>query len=157
MDSQDRVIHVRIAPDPAVADIGERPLTLFERIGGAAVVDRLVEAFYREMDHQPDARAIRGMYPADLGPPKAVLKRYLGEWMGGPKLYSAEESRPRLRQRHLCYPIGEEERDAWLSCLRAALAETVADGVCRAEIDAQLTRLADWMRNQPGNPHDARK
>ena len=24
------------------------------------------------------------------------------------------------------------------------------------ELDAALTKLADWMRNQAGNPHDAR-
>jgi hypothetical protein len=31
----------------------------------------------------------------------------------------------------------------------------VARGIDRQEIDAALTKLADWMRNQAGNPHDA--
>ena len=40
------------------------------------------------MDTQPEARGIRAMHQADLTSTKDVLKRYLGEWMGGPPLYS---------------------------------------------------------------------
>jgi len=39
--------------------------------------------------------------------------------------------------------------------MRGALEETVADSRARQELDAALTKLADWMRNQAGNPHDA--
>ena len=35
------------------------------------------------MDSLPQARAIRAMHASDLGPTKAVLKLYLGEWLGG--------------------------------------------------------------------------
>jgi hemoglobin len=62
-----------------------------------------------------------------------------------------------LRQRHLGFAIGPEESAAWLSCMMAALEETVHDTTAREEIAAALTKLADWMRNQPGNPHDAQK
>ncbi|CAN5374484.1 group II truncated hemoglobin [soil metagenome] len=131
-------------------------LSMFERIGGAVVIDRLVEAFYRRMDSLPEARTIRNMHAADLGAVKSVLKRYLSEWTGGPKLYSPEKGHPRLRQRHMGFPIGDAERDAWLLCMRGALEESVADADVRQEIDMALTKLADWMRNQAGNPHDAR-
>jgi hemoglobin len=129
-------------------------ISTFERIGGAATIDDLVEGFYRRMDALPEAAAIRALHAADLEPVKHVLKRYLGEWLGGPALYSSERGHPRLRARHLGIPIGEAERDAWLLCMRGALVATVADDAARREIDAALTKLADWMRNQPGNPHD---
>lgn len=128
--------------------------SMFERIGGAVTIDRLVEAFYKNMDEMPEARDIRAMHATDLGPTKNVLKRYLYEWMGGPKLYSAEKGHPRLRQRHIGFKIGEGERDAWLLCMKGALDETVADGDARREIYTTLEKLADWMRNQVGNPHD---
>jgi hemoglobin len=130
-------------------------LSMFERIGGAVAVDRLVEEFYRRMDSLPEAVSIRAMHGTNLGPIKSVLKRYLSEWTGGPKLYSPEKGHPRLRQRHIRFPIGNEERDAWLLCMRGALEATIADAEARQELDAALTRLADWMRNQEGNPHDA--
>ena len=129
---------------------------MFERIGGTVTIDRLVESFYLRMDALPEARDIRAMHRDDLGSTKQVLKRYLTEWTGGPKLYSPEKGHPRLRQRHMGFPIGSAERDAWLLCMRGALDETVADAAARKELDDALTKLADWMRNQAGNPHDAR-
>ncbi len=129
--------------------------TPFERIGGAVVVDRLVEAFYHRMDTLPEAKTIRAMHSSDLEQIKQVLKRYLSEWLGGPKLYTPEKGHPRLRQRHMGFSIGSDERDAWLLCMRGALDETVADAAARQDVDAALTKLADWMRNTAGNPHDA--
>ncbi len=129
-------------------------IAMFDRIGGAVAIDRLVEAFYGHMDRMPQAKKIRDMHDVDLGPVKKVLKRYLSEWTGGPKLYSPEKGHPRLRQRHMGFPIGNAERDAWLLCMRNALGETIADPAARAELDANMTKLADWMRNQADNPHD---
>ena len=75
--------------------------TMFERLGGADAIDRLVEAFYHRMDVLPEREGIRAMHGRDLGPTKQALKRYLSEWTGGPKLYTPEKGHPRLRQRHL--------------------------------------------------------
>src|SRR6266536_3809551 len=130
-------------------------VSMFDRVGGAVTIDRLVEAFYARMDTLPEARTIRTMHAPDLGQVENVLKRYLSEWTGGPKLYSPEKGHPRLRQRHMGFSLGNAERDAWLLCMRGAMAETIADGSARQELDAALTKLADWMRNQAGNPHDA--
>jgi hemoglobin len=128
---------------------------MFVRIGGEMTVDRLIESFYARMDTFPEAGTIRAMHALDLGPTKQVLKRYLAEWMGGPKLYSATKGHPRLRRRHLGLKIGAAERDAWVLCMSYALEESIEDAEARLEILAELEKLANWMRNQPGNPHDA--
>ena len=133
----------------------EVKVSMFERVGGAVVIDRLVESFYHRMDTLPEATTIRAMHASDLGPVKTILKRYLAEWTGGPKLYSAEKGHPQLRRRHMGFSIGDAERDAWLLCMGGALEETVADVEARREVYAALVKLADWMRNQAGNPHDA--
>lgn len=129
-------------------------VTMFERLGGAVIIDRLVEAFYARMDTLPEAEGIRLMHADDLSSTKNVLKRYLTEWTGGPKLYSVERGHPRLRQRHMGFSIGNAERDAWLLCMRGALEETVADAQAREDLYAAMAKLADWMRNTAGNPHD---
>lgn len=126
----------------------EPAVSMFERIGGATAVDRLVEAFYARMDNLPEARAIRAMHADDLGPAKRVLKRYLTEWTGGPPLYSSERGHPRLRQKHMGFPIGDAARNAWMLCMDGALTETVADEAARDEVRAALAKLADWMRNR---------
>lgn len=128
--------------------------TMYARMGGDVAIDRLVEAFYARMDRLPEAQDIRGMHAPDLGETKRVLKRYLSEWTGGPKLYSPEKGHPRLRQRHMRIPIGAAERDAWLLCMRGALDETIADATARDDLFGAMAKLADWMRNTADNPHD---
>ncbi len=128
---------------------------MYERIGGQQTVDRLVESFYARMDSLAEARIVRELHGPDLEPIRAVLKLYLGEWLGGPPLYSAEKGHPRLRQRHLHVPIGEAERDAWLLCMKGAMDEVIADADARGEICAVIEKLANWMRNTAGNPHDS--
>jgi len=127
---------------------------MYERIGGPETVDRLVESFYGRMDSLAEATAIRALHGPDLGPTKATLKLYLSEWLGGPAHYSAAKGHPRLRQRHLHVRIGEAERDAWLLCMKGAMEETIADSDARGEIYAVIEKLANWMRNTTGNPHD---
>jgi hemoglobin len=132
-------------------------LTNFDRIGGAAGVDRLVEQFYGLMDTLPEVRALRAMHAANLGPTKEVLKRYLGEWLGGPPLYSQERGHPRLRQRHLRFSIGPAERDAWMLCMGRALDAVVTDATLRERLRDQFIKLADWVRNDPESPHENRR
>ncbi len=128
--------------------------TIFSTIGGAPAVDRLVEAFYARMDALDVARGIRSMHDADLTPTKTILKAYLGEWLGGPTLYSQKRGHPRLRMRHTRFAIGPAERDAWMTCMRSALEEAIADHAIRGQIEQKLFQLADWVRNDEDNPHD---
>jgi hemoglobin len=120
----------------------------YERLGGHQQVVRLVDAFYRAMDTRPQASAIRAMHAPDLTHTKAVLVKYFSEWMGGPKLYSPERGEPRLRRRHQPFEIDADARDAWMLCMREALAEVCADERLRAELDAAFYKVADFMRNR---------
>lgn len=119
----------------------------FELVGGQAAVDRIVEEFYRRMDVEPAAQVIRVLHPPDLSGSKAVLKRYLAEWMGGPAAYSWERGHPRLRMRHLPFRIGTAERDAWMLCMAGALAEVVGSNRLREYLLQSMSKIADWMRN----------
>lgn len=133
--------------------IANEPLsaTHFELIGGQTAVDRLVDAFYRHMDTLPEAATIRALHPRDLSDTKVVLKKYLAEWLGGPRTYSQERGHPRLRMRHIAFRIGVAERDAWMRCMRSALQEVVASARLRNLLEQKLFVIADWMRNDdPG-------
>jgi hemoglobin len=119
----------------------------FERIGGHAAVVRLVDAFYRAMDTREDAQTIRAMHPADLTHTKVVLVRYFTEWLGGDKLYSSQHGAPALRRRHHPFDIDDRARDAWMACMRQALAETCADAALRDELDRSFWKIADHIKN----------
>ena len=121
----------------------------FEQIGGQPTVDRIIDAFYDAMDTLPEAGVIRVLHPEDLGNTRAVLKKFLAEWLGGPRTYSQERGHPRLRARHLPFSIGDAERDAWIFCMRKAMEKEVADPEAREWIVQKLAGVADWMRNRP--------
>lgn len=137
-----------------MTETGQEKPTYFSLIGGARAVDRLVEAFYARMDAEAGARVIRVMHREDLAPTKAILKDYLGEWLGGPTLYSQKRGHPRLRMRHARFAIGPAERDAWMACMRGALEDAVPDEGVRRTIEQKLYQLADWVRNDKENRHD---
>jgi hemoglobin len=122
--------------------------TPFEQIGGQPTVDRIIDAFYDAMDTLPEARIIRVLHPEDLGNTRAVLKKFLAEWLGGSRTYSQERGHPRLRARHLPFSIGDEERDAWILCMRRAMEQVVTDAQAREWILQKLSGVADWMRNR---------
>ncbi len=139
---------------PLMTETEQQTDTFFSLIGGAPTVGRIVEEFYRRMDTLPEARTIRAMHHENLAPTIAILKAYLGEWLGGPALYSQSRGHPRLRQRHIRFAIGPAERDAWMLCMRGALEHAVADENVRKQIEQRLYQLADWVRNDKDNPHD---
>ncbi|HEY6923847.1 MAG TPA: group II truncated hemoglobin, partial [Steroidobacteraceae bacterium] len=107
------------SPDPQ--------LTPFQQIGGQPVVDRIVDSFYDRMSTLPEARVIRALHSEDLSTIRVTLKKYLAQWLGGPPAYTEERGHPRLRARHLPFSIGDEERDAWMFCMRGAMEEFVTD------------------------------
>lgn len=127
------------------------PVTHYQQIGGEPVVRALVHRFYELMDTLPEAYGIRKLHPADLSGSEDKLYLFLTGWLGGPQLYVEKFGHPRLRGRHLPFPIGESERDQWMLCMRQAMAECVADAKLRAVLDQKLTDLADFMRNKAGN------
>jgi hemoglobin len=122
----------------------------YERLGGEAAVRRLVDRFYDHMDALPEAAELRALHPPTLDGSRDKLAWYLTGWLGGPPVYVERFGHPRLRARHLPFPIDTRVRDQWMHCMRRALAECVTDDELRAFLDQTLDRLADHMRNQPG-------
>lgn len=122
-------------------------LSPYERLGGEAAVRRLVDRFYDLMESLPEAADIRALHPQDLSGSRDKLFKFLSGWLGGPPLYQMEYGHPRLRARHLPFPIGEAQRDAWLLCMERALAETDMDTMLRGHLLQSLRNTADHMRN----------
>jgi hemoglobin len=120
--------------------------TLYERVGGDAGVRALVDRFYDHMDTDPAAAAVRSMHPRDLSGSRDKLYDFLCGWLGGPQRYVEKHGHPRLRARHLPFPINTDGAAQWMLCMRAALAG-VEDAEVRTVIEGALGRLADHMRN----------
>jgi hemoglobin len=74
----------------------------------------LVDAFYVNMETLPEAETIRNMHPQDLTESRKKLTYFLCGWLGGPKLFSQHYGPISIPSFHKQFPIGFEERDAWL-------------------------------------------
>ena len=123
--------------------------TPYELMGGDTGIRRLVDRFYDLMDSAPEAATIRALHAASLKASRHKLYLYLSYWTGGPAHYIEQRGHPRLRARHLPFPISARERDEWLWCMDQALDEHEMPETLRAQLREKLHALADHMRNQP--------
>jgi hemoglobin len=122
-------------------------VSLYAQIGGEATVLALVTRFYDEMDRQPAAVAIRAMHQPDLSSARQKLFEFLSGWLGGPQLFVAKYGHPRLRARHLPFPIDPAASAAWMGCMVPAIEAEVPEAL-RAFLIEQLGRLAVFMENR---------
>ena len=128
--------------------------THFEMIGGETKVRALVDRFYDLMETKPEAAGIRALHPPDLQSSREKLFLFLVGWLGGPPLYVQKYGHPRLRARHMPFPIGESERDQWLLCMKQALDEVVELEHLRLHLYQAFMSLADFMRNKEGRTRE---
>jgi hemoglobin len=117
---------------------------VYELVGGERFFVDLVDRFYEGVADDP---VLRPLYPDDLAESRRFLAGFLIQYWGGPPTYSRERGHPRLRMRHMPFPIGEEERDAWLRHMLGALdADPPEPAVHHAMID-YFVRTADFLVN----------
>lgn len=107
------------------------------------------------MDSAPEATQVRALHAASLKQSREKLYLYLMGWTGGPPTYVERYGHPRLRQRHMPFAIGTQERDEWLWCMRRAVDEHEMPDELRTALWQRLMQLADFMRNQPDERIDA--
>lgn len=120
----------------------------YDLVGGDAGVRALVDAFYDRMDLEEAFAGIRRLHSPSLDGSRDKLYMYLSGWLGGPQLYVERFGHPRLRARHLPFPIADSERDQWLACMRLAMEDVQMPEELAGALMKAFFGTADWMRNQ---------
>jgi hemoglobin len=113
--------------------------TLYEAIGGGPAVRAIVESFYPKVKAHP---LLSPLFPEDIIPVMEKQYLFLSQFFGGPSLYSDQYGHPMMRARHLPFPITKERADAWLDCMRRALAETALSAELQSLLLERLTGSA---------------
>lgn len=128
--------------------------SLFEWLGGAEkgaeTIRNLVETFYDTMDTDPKAADLRAIHQPDLTEAREKLFMFLMGWTGGPQLYIERYGHPRLRARHMPFPIDESARDQWMYCMIKAMHTLQFEESLMKHLANQLYGVADFMRNREG-------
>ncbi|MGG1517528.1 globin [Paenibacillus oryzisoli] len=94
--------------------------TVYDLMGGAATIRRLVEAFYPKVQAHP---LLGPLFPEDISPVMDKQYLFLTQFFGGPQLYSDQYGHPMMRARHMPFPITRERAAAWLGCMSEAMDE----------------------------------
>ncbi len=120
--------------------------TPYVQIGGEAAVRDLVEAFYDIIEEE--SPELRAMLPRNTAGSRQKLYEYLSGWLGGPPLYEMKRGHPQLRRRHFPFPIGREEADEWMRCMKLAIERVEMDEGAARWLEGRLEPLAHHMVNR---------
>jgi hemoglobin len=108
--------------------------------------ERLVAAFYRQV---PDDEVLGPMYPAhDLTGAERRLRDFLIGRFGGPQRYVQQRGHPRLRARHMPFPIDSHARERWLQLMDRALAEAALPANVEPVLREFFEAVATMMMNR---------
>lgn len=109
---------------------------------------RFVAAFYRQVPHD----AILGpMYPAhDLSGAEERLRDFLIGRFGGPPRYIEQRGHPRLRMRHLPFPVNQAARDRWLQLMTRAIEEAALPPEAAQILLQFFDAMSAFLINRPG-------
>lgn len=109
--------------------------------------ERLVAAFYRQV---PADDVLGPMYPPDdMAGAEQRLRDFLIGRFGGPQRYIEQRGHPRLRARHVPFPIDRRASERWLELMDRALVETALP----ADVDAVLREFFDAVAEMMINRH----
>ena len=95
----------------------------YKKAGELPGLIRLVDAFYDYMDTLAEAQTIRRMHQNDLTESRQKLAYFLSGWLGGPRLYSKHYGSINIPGVHRHLDVGEAEKEAWLLCMKKAIAD----------------------------------
>lgn len=119
--------------------------SIYELIGGDETFRRLVDRFYERVEANP---LLRPLFPEDMGPGKEYQFLFLTQYFGGPPRYNALRGHPRLRMRHMPFPIDQAMRDAWLFAMLDSIDEIGIEEPARSVMREYFERSATFMMNQ---------
>jgi hemoglobin len=123
------------------------PVTIYEEVGGRAFFEALVDRFYAGVETDP---ILRPMYPDDLDGARQRLSLFLMQFFGGPDDYDKLRGHPRLRMRHMPFPIDTAAREAWLSHMLAALRASDAPDDAREAMARYFDQTSAFLINHGG-------
>jgi hemoglobin len=121
--------------------------SLYEIIGGAETVRRIVDAFYPKVQASKD---LGPLFPENIDPVRERQYQFLTQFFGGPLLYTEEHGHPMMRGRHMHFPLTPKLAEAWLGCMRETLEDIGMDPVLRQVVLERLKAPAQHFINSPG-------
>jgi hemoglobin len=84
---------------------------------GEENIFRMLSDFYKELEKSE----IRPLFPPDMVEASKKSAKFFVQLLGGPPLYAIDHGPPRMRARHIPFPIDDKARQVWLGCFERVL------------------------------------
>ena len=120
--------------------------TPYEEIGGDATVRAIADAFYDVVE--AESPTLQAMLPDDTSGSRQKLYEFLSGWTGGPPLYWERHGHPRLRMRHVPFPIDGAAASEWSRCMGEAIDSVEMPEPAARFLAEQLSRAAATLVNR---------
>jgi truncated hemoglobin YjbI len=127
-----------------LADIVDS-FNLHQAIGGTATCRKLSTAFYARVGRDP---VLRPLFPGKTL--KCAIEEFaafLAQFLGGPPEDAQRRWWLSLRESHLRFEIGQNERDAWMKNMRQALDDVPIEEPARSALRDLFERSSAYLVN----------
>ena len=121
--------------------------TPYDYMGEQGVRD-LANTFYDIMESDPKAAELLALHPQPIDLIREKFFEFLSGWTGGPQLFVEKYGHPRLRARHLPFPIDDKMREQWMYCMNKALDQEVGNPIIREHLQQAFAQMAAHMINK---------
>ena len=119
-------------------------ITLYEKIGRENI-RKLIHDFYLEIRSDD---LLRPMYKNDLEGAEERLFLFMVQYLGGPDTYNQQRGHPRLRMRHMEFPVSEQAKQHWLRNMKVALDKSEIEESGRDFLWHYFQQTADFLKNR---------
>jgi len=121
----------------------------YDRLGGDAAFEPLLRDFYFT---RLAASPLASLFPPDLDETYRKQLAFQRMYWGGRDDYTPWRGHPRMRARHLPFPIDPAAAATWMACMSAAVIDSAIPPEWREPFLARLNLIAQAMINQHAPP-----
>ena len=123
--------------------------SVHQMLGGEAALARLVETFYDIIETDSDGADVHALHLKGFGLAhvRQAQFEFLSGFFGGPQYYLERMGHANLRSMHAHIEIGPAQVEAWLTCMKKAIAALGYDADVEAVLMQHFSRTAHALRN----------
>ncbi len=124
--------------------------SLYDLVGGEAVVLNLVKVFYDIVETESFAHKLLLLHLRGNGVPHSRVEQFnfLSGFLGGPKLYVEKHGHSNIRTMHEHVEINVESKDIWLTCMSMAIDQIGLEATTKSKLMRNFTAAAERLVNR---------
>ena len=119
-------------------------ISLYDKIGNDKI-RKLIHDFYKGVKND---ELLNPMYKNDFKAAEERLYLFMVQYLGGPDLYNQQRGHPRLRKRHIVFPIDEEAKQHWLQNMKTAMEKSEIGSEEKDFIWNYFQQTAEFLKNR---------